>query len=94
MWDGVPSENESGVALNIAIINGVSFNGSGLVLGMMGTNDWGCRARRTDIGSLSVGCTNVGEILLISSVFPILPHGRKTYSFSGLRTNSRSAIPQ
>lgn len=62
----MPSENESGVALNIAIINGVSFNDSGLVVGMMGTRDCGCRARRTEIGSLSVGWTNVGEILLIS----------------------------
>jgi len=62
----VPSENESGVALNIAIINGVSFNGSGLVVGMMGTRDCGCRARRTDIGSFNVEWTNVGEILLIS----------------------------
>ena len=72
MWDGVPSENESGVALNIAIINGVSFNGSGVVVGMIGTRDCGCRARRTEIGSLSVGWTNVGEILLISYVLPVL----------------------
>jgi hypothetical protein len=65
-WEGVPSEKESGVALNIAIIIGVSFNGSGVVVGMIGTNDWGCRARRTEIGSLRIGCTNVGEILFIS----------------------------
>lgn len=65
-WEGVPSENESGVALNIAIIIGVSFNGSGVVVGMIGTNDCGFRARRTEIGSLSVGCTKVGEILSFS----------------------------
>ena len=77
MWDGEPSENESGVALNIAIINGVSFNDSGLVVGMMGTRDRGCRERRTEIGSLSVGWTNVGEILLISYLLPVLPPSLK-----------------
>jgi len=67
----VPSEKESGVALNIAIIIGVSFNGSGVVVGMIGTNDSGCRARRTEIGSFNVGWTKVGEILSISQVFVI-----------------------
>ena len=62
----MPSENESGVALNIAIIIGVSFNGIGVVVGIIGTRDWGCRASRTEIGSFDVGWKNVGEILLIS----------------------------
>jgi len=95
----VPSEKESGVALNIAIIMGVSFSGSGVVVGMIGTNDSGCRARRTETGSLSVEWTNVGEILFISLVllYTLLPKSAMqelTHSLSGLRTNSRSAIPQ
>jgi hypothetical protein len=64
--EGVPSEKESGVALNIAIISGVSFNGSGVVVGMIGTKVSGYRESRTEIGNFNVGCMNVGEILSIS----------------------------
>jgi hypothetical protein len=38
-WEGVPSENESGVALKMAIISGVSLIGNGVIVGMIGTKD-------------------------------------------------------
>ena len=67
--EGEPSENESGVALNMAIISGVSLSGRGFDVGMIGTRVEGYRERMTEIGRFRVGCMKVGEILLISSCF-------------------------
>jgi len=66
--EGEPSENESGVALKMADISGVSLSGRGFDVGMIGTRVEGCRERMTEIGRWRVGCMNVGEILLISSL--------------------------
>jgi hypothetical protein len=65
-----PSENESGVALNMAMMRGVvrASRRRGVRVGTMGTSDWVWRESRTEMGRFSVGWMNVGKILLMSDV--------------------------